>query len=352
MIFLHGNTRTKNFGDELLVDVFKIWSTTKDEEAQYVQQEGVSIGRSILKLAWKSVSKSAANSRNKFVFVGGGYFTAPSPIRTAWIYRNVVLYALPVIVFKILNPSGKVGIFGVGFGKLPKLYKLALEWGLKGVDTVYARDQESMPYAKEISGSAQLGADAITLLSKDPALSEYSKYNRKKDDKFYDVLIHISNHSYKGVDIFNEVVKFINLDSQRKIVFITDTAGAKYNEQDRILKKFQTEFPQADFLPYQNVQQLCETIGKSSLVITTKLHVGIVAASYQIPTLCIPCHPKIERFYKDISYCDRLYDFDSERSVGDFLALGACQNVKPEFPDSVLERATLQKQSFIKFLSE
>ena len=59
-----------------------------------------------------------------------------------------------------------------------------------------------------------------------------------------------------------------------------------------------------NIVPFQNWSVMVETIAKSSLIITSKLHVGIVSIAQGGKVISIPAHEKTFRLYKQLGLSD------------------------------------------------
>src|SRR5690606_25408937 len=71
-----------------------------------------------------------------------------------------------------------------------------------------------------------------------------------------------------------------------------------------------------EIIDYKDVGTNVDNIASFSSVITSKLHVGIVATQLGVPVYSIPHHQKTIRYYKQIDYldnCNPFYDFDEEK---------------------------------------
>jgi polysaccharide pyruvyl transferase WcaK-like protein len=72
---------------------------------------------------------------------------------------------------------------------------------------------------------------------------------------------------------------------------------------------------------YRDAQQVIALIGGATVVITPKLHCGIVATALDVPTVCVPMHHKTQRFHRSIGNADRcLTDPDEESLAAALLA--------------------------------
>jgi len=94
-----------------------------------------------------------------------------------------------------------------------------------------------------------------------------------------------------------------------RIAFITD--GLPRRRQITWPSQLQSDYADLDTVAFAydgDIDLLVSRIADAHLVFTTKLHVGIVAASLGRPVISVPHHPKTRRFFRQI---------DAERLVVD-----------------------------------
>ena len=99
--------------------------------------------------------------------------------------------------------------------------------------------------------------------------------------------------------LLKEVIEFLNSNSEIVPVLIIDNDNVQQNKSVNYLK----EQLNRDCIVYkhENIWDTTALLSQLDLVLTNKLHVGIV--SYALGTNCIgiPYHPKTTRFYKQIN---------------------------------------------------
>lgn len=339
---LHANTRVRNFGDCILVH--RTEELADDKYTSYlwvippIEPRDAATSS---KLSWAQKLKQFVTAK-KFVFSGGGYFTAPASPSLKWQARNIVLYALPLLVLRAFNRDVQVGIFGVGFGKLPRLYGCALSLAIPKNAEITVRDVESLCYAQNFSSNVVLGADLALTCDYEQQRAEEPRKGTPR------ILCHVSKTNYADTEIFRPLTEFLNSLSDVDLVFVTDTKGNNDNEQDRILRKFRREFPDASFYPYKNVGALRRTIDSCDAVITTKLHIAIIATVCEKKLLSIPCHPKIARFFRDIGLENQAFDYSTDLNTWLSRTFHRVENTK--LPSGVISRANLTEKRLIDFL--
>ena len=108
--------------------------------------------------------------------------------------------------------------------------------------------------------------------------------------------------------IFNTLKEFQKSGRVFRIVLLGDSLRMNFSSQ---IYKYQLQCLNPIQFCYSSPIQLLDVIEKCDLIITTKLHVGIVASISSKHLISIANHPKIERFYNQLNRLD-LYTPSSE----------------------------------------
>lgn len=311
-VYLHGSYFGKNFGDVLLVDIF----------AARIKKLGFSV---ILPFADKfyeeevgcSVGRPLDESEIVYaVFCGGGYFGEPGTRKRYWSLRNSYRHGRAYFLFR--KKKIPYGIFGVGFGPITHQPFLGIAKKIF-LHAQYAcvRDIESFRFleAYGVARSVDVFADAVmTLRASDIPEAEVAKeITFKRDNNFdYFIGVHLTN-KYDDSSAFDKIKKALVMFASRygdaKFVFISDG-------KSRTGRKLQQEIDAlvlSDALPqdrvihacYKSHWQMVALINKLDMIVTSKLHVGIVSSSLERNVISIPYHSKTVRFYRQIKQEDR-----------------------------------------------
>jgi hypothetical protein len=152
------------------------------------------------------------------------------------------------------------------------------------------------------------------------------------------LLVHY-NHSVEARDKFSKAVSdFLKENSGYKVVVASDSI-LPYEEE--YFEKFKAQFNSECFhFIYDNPYELLELLNISNIILTCKLHVGVVGCMFQKSVVCAAEHPeKSIRFYDFINRpknCVSLYEASA-------LQIKSCLNENCDkavsIPDELTEKA-------------
>ncbi|HET9275932.1 MAG TPA: polysaccharide pyruvyl transferase family protein, partial [Gemmatimonadales bacterium] len=313
VIALHGAYRGGNFGDMLLLGIYAKWI-----------REIMPGSRVILPFMHRSLSGLIdADGRGArhllgaaaLVYGGGGYFGEPDKRQTWWSFRNVLRH-LPVGVIARLRGI-PIAISGVGAGPLSvpaarRLFVLLFRWA----HSATVRDRESRGYLTSYGVSPEaltVTADAALTLDGGDLPAEATREAQAILAGLPGSLrigVHVA-HSIgcAGIQsLIDDLAAFAAAHPEASFVYFLDE-GPGRGEEYHLMKKTrlleQKVGAPGVVVPYRTPSQVVGLIHALDLVITTKLHVGIVGCALGRPVLAFPFHPKTRRFYEQIGAADR-----------------------------------------------
>lgn len=301
LVVVHGSYFVNNFGDTLLIKLLC------EKIAKHVGAENVRLARVGHINEQESIGfpivKDNEISQVKHVFYsGGGYFGEPNVgffKRWRWAIRNYNRH------FSWNKPfdKAKYHIIGVGVGPIKNLfYRSAVRNFLNNCDDVLVRDSESNEYCHEYFPEVKNIGLCVDLALGTPRL------NCKKSK----ISIHLDT---SDSSIIKSVLSYLkDKIDESKISFIFDN-NVSFNENtlskyNTILSELKYKSDDYEFIEYKDVSTLIETLSSSKIVITSKLHVGIITISQYGKVIAIPNHSKTQRLYSQLS----ISDFCIERS--------------------------------------
>lgn len=323
MYVVHGSYFNNNFGDTLLIKLMC------DELADIVGRDNVFLAIEGNKseqalIGYPVLPKDKRSQVQYLIYAGGGYFGQPpkTGLRLLkWYARNYIRHVVWLKDFK----KAKIAIFGIGYGPLSlPLLRNILSSPLIKAQVVSFRDQESLSYFDNYNKKVNVRTDICT----DFALSvESSGDNRNRVlalhvpkiplEKVQDILEAIRESNYSDFDI-----DFI-LDSgssfRTNYICSIETIIHQLNMKNKI-----------NFTNYIDIDELISRLSSYSLVITSKLHVGIVTIALGGKVISLPWHSKTIRLYRQLGveqFCLPLEKFEKQ-SLKDKIA--DIENFKPD----------------------
>ncbi|EMS32087.1 hypothetical protein C943_01349 [Mariniradius saccharolyticus AK6] len=296
-IGLHGSYNSRNFGDTLILKITHDWikEHSKDNVVVFPQLRN--------KLELQEITGSDKNpfdfdDLKGLVFGPGGYLGEPPHSflkRMEWSYRN---YKRHIKWSKQLR-SRKIPYMMLGVGVGP-ISNLILRWEViklfKNASYIAVRDEISRNFlVKWGIDPAKINVFCDVALS----LPFYGpSQNMKKK-----IGLHLPGNDLEDFGKLEEFNGFIKDNSNEySFSFIEDQAGQfsrldKPNStRDTLLE---TGHP-LDIISYGSPNQLMDALKEFDVIITSKLHVGIVSYALGKPVISIPKHTKTVRFYNQI----------------------------------------------------
>lgn len=309
-IILHGASNGSNFGDFLFADLFYKELTEVNSEGKNLFFECPKYGigpffRKELGYYGKQTLKDLLDA-DLLVYFSGGYFGESS--RAFW--RNLKLifrYDLIGLLFLIRRkPIVIIGIGGgpVSLGLRRKLLCKFMESSL--VTTV--RDTKTKEYFQEygVSSPIIVTSDTAQIITKRmvPVLDE--RVNKIISKKFAGkriLLLHLpfsGKHCINGIEkIMKAVNAFLEKHDKYGVIISRDSLSSKRLEEGIVYNWLKCS--NVFCYSYEKPWQFCSLLNQVDFVITTKLHVGIVAAALSKSVLSFPFHSdKVVRYYEQI----------------------------------------------------
>jgi polysaccharide pyruvyl transferase WcaK-like protein len=330
MIGLHGSYFDDNFGDLLLIQLFEKWIKEKTDLPiiyPLVPKREISRFRSHFPNA--SVGLDSNKEWKATVYTGGGHFGQPILGMNGWNKRFLKRHVVPAE----LSMYRKVpyAIFAVGAGPISNfLIRRETKRIFQNSEVLSVRDKESHEFI-----NSELNLRKTFFVAPDAALTVNSAdIPAQAIDKIKTLLPHFLDHLLLGV---HHPRDFLGGSSEAKamragllyclnqnidvvpVVFADKGDIESANQCTELTKFIEEEIQRKCFvIPFQGVWETIALISMMSAVITSKLHVGILAYGLGVYCESFAIHPKTPRFYSQISrprQCDMLHGIQKERVI-------------------------------------
>lgn len=241
------------------------------------------------------------------IYFAGGYFGEQRKVR---IGKRIVHYLrfMPAGM-RAVRLNKKIAVIGIGAGDYLSFFsKHAVQSICRKSSYITTRDRESTDFLKSIGVSNPIETCSDIAQTIDfHGLFDTEQFCFEGNKKY--IFLHTNYQTdvsllfAKGLkDFFNrhpDVMAIVGADSTADI---HDAAGvaASILGGDRV-KAY----------PYSTPDNLCRILGRCDLVMTYKLHVGILSATMGRSVIAFPKHEKVQRYYRQIgesgrcvNYCD------------------------------------------------
>lgn len=365
-IALHGSNFVDNFGDSLFVVCFYNWL----KEANIIEDKNIILpfaNQRVRDLVEVSNTKGILGllKSDKVVFIGGGYLGERPHKKLSWNIRLIIKH-LSIGLFATLFKKPFIFI-GVGAGPLTNSIsrKIVVYLCNKSEKTI-VRDEESQKHLLNYGVKEEkikTTADSILLFNGNNVDTSWDeKYKRElvnsqSSDTIY-IGVHLqasSNKKEKIKLIIDDLAKYCNGLSNYKVVVFNDTY--KRTPDHKLLSMLSQKFSEEKIIniEYANPDQLIALINNLDIVITTKLHCGIVANCLGKYTLSISVHDKTIRLYKQLELQERnvsINEYKQGKLEKMLLNYDKSQTYNDNVPLSIRERAAENHNSFIDFVKQ
>ncbi len=233
---------------------------------------------------------SPKSSFRGIVFGPGGYLSAPPGHLSAW-RRRFYPYHLPVILASKF--ARKTAFFGLEVGPIEDSFAVqVLRPALERSDVLAVRTVESAEWVGKILPRRQVEIipDVALALSPEWVLNrDNSSQSKVKDAQ---ILFHVGMANLWRENAAVRATPAI-LRRHGSVTVISDTSRLS-RATNQILPTVNID--SGIHQDYRGVSDLLRKIASASLVVTTKLHVGICAYAFGIPVVQLAQHPKTGDF--------------------------------------------------------
>lgn len=289
-VAVHGSYFARNFGDTLLVMIMCQWlAEAVGRDNVYLAVPGHAEEQG--EIGYPVVHPEARHTITHLIFTGGGHFGEPKrPFRDryGWYWRNYRRHLSWVSDYS----AARKAVFGIGVGPISDpLFRHSVRRLLNGMEPVFVRDETSLAYARKYRLNpemARLGIDLALSLSPAEHMPRYS------------FGIHISTMPDPVFANVIEVLLSQPDQPQPTIMLIADTPAS--SSSSKRYEELANRFGYPLKVPkYDGVDNLMQRIADCETIVTSKLHVGIVASALGRKVISLPVHQKTSRFYRDLS---------------------------------------------------
>jgi len=299
IIAVHGSYYGRNFGDTLILKIVADWVKDADPE-MVVELPYVASDAEEIEILGVAKGFSGFSSLSGVIFGPGGYFgEPPKPFfqklkwsakcykrHLSWLKR-IHKYNIPYL------------IVGVGVGPISNvLLRRQVVKLFEGARLISVRDDVSKTFLVRWGvdpDRISVVPDVATTLR---AASMGSQKSAKK------IALHLPDVD-QFVDSVNDVYEFVNdIADKYEIYIIEDGEGQLGNRNSGLLRALSER--DYHLVYYEGPDKLLQKIEEMDVVLTTKLHVGIVGYALNKPVISIPMHTKTKRFYLQVGrnkYC-------------------------------------------------
>lgn len=307
-LLLHGAINGSNFGDCLFAKMFydKIYKECINAEVFFFDKGPFGISDHLRKyIDYKNcVSLNKYKSMDALIYISGGYFGESYRSLFQSLIRIIRYYLIGLYFVYKRKP---IYIIGVEVGPFhSKLVERIATKLLKYSKMVIVRNKASDDWCKEHGISCLLTAD--TALSLEAKNFDYIESHINETGKKH-IFLHINvEERFEEPYLSNTIIplmEYINLHNEYDLVYGCDGIPHFINH-GKLLETCKAYKVSVQYCDYNNPSVLCDIINHCDVIVTKKLHVGIIAAVFGKSVISTPSHEyKVKRFYESIGYPER-----------------------------------------------
>lgn len=311
-LLLHGAINLSNFGDYLFAKIFYDYIKDRGQDVDFYThpQYGISsfFRRHLGYHMREKNCKLLMAKSDALIFIPGGYFVNSSKKGLLSQLRHIKRYLFPALYF--MKKKKPIYILGVGAGPFNNsLFSCLARKIMNYATVVYVRNEESKKYCLELGVTTDIKVTTDTAIlienyMKDEPQS-FSPFVKPAGQKA--LMLHVNGDAQTRGMMFNNVIpaieEFLSNHTEYQLYLAADGMRMEkaYKEYAAALSKYNPIS-----FEYDDPMQLCQRISQMDIVVTPKLHVGIVSSVLGKSVLSFPVVPqKTQRFYRQIGEQDR-----------------------------------------------
>ncbi len=310
-VILHGatNCESSNYGDYIYGEM--VYGYLKEKGLNVCFYQPSSFFEKNLKdyLKKQSIDKREADL---IIYIPGGYFGEGHQAR----FRDNLVQFIRFMPLGIWASYKKIPMVVLGVGAGPNNCSF-MNFGIRRICNsskfVTVRDKESYEALKKLCPKANIIESGDLIITRTLNATNQSSQIRRieqvKNNRKV-LLVHY-NHSKEALLKFAECVKEFTAKHREYIVVVASDSILEYEEE--YFKEFESKAGiKCEHFIYENPSEMTAFLKTIDVVLTCKLHVGVVGCSFGKSVVAVACHPeKTERFYSQIGdsgRCVSLFD--------------------------------------------
>lgn len=333
-ILLNGATRSSNFGDFLFAYIFQ------KEVSSIVGQDNTFWYESPFALSDFFKENLGYNNHyslkkiKALVCISGGYFCGNDRRIKDYLLRYFSYWH---ICLKCIFKKVPIAIIGLDVGKTQSFLMEKIEkYILRHAEVLTVRNQESIQQLKDYGiFSGMLTSDTAHAIENYLDSSKSVSFSLPNQKKI--LFLHVS--SVKQTEIYLPSINhFLRNHEEYSVLIGTDQYHSNYDYLYEIKNKLECEY--SEIYEYDDPIDLCYVLKSVDVIVTSKLHVGIVGSTFGKSVVSFPNHAeKIKRYYEQIGEIERSLPLAEYDEVKCYHILEQYHNVPIYLNDSYRKNA-------------
>lgn len=348
-ILLHGATDfgSSNFGDFIYGEIYHsfIKEILPDSNVSYYNPS------EYFKKYTRNYDFNNNDAKNAdlLVYIPGGYFGEG---HNAQLKHNLMqFYRFMPVGLKSLFKKRGIIVSGIGAGPNKDfLLTSSIRAVCKKASLVTVRDFESKLALEKLGVQNVVeGADPILSYDYSNIIENTDQVNQLINEARGKKIVFVHyNHSEEALEKFAKTIKILS-EKNQNLHFIVGSDQILSDENEKFDRFKEISALSVSHFVYDSPFELLALLNRVDIVLTCKLHVGVIATIFKKSVICVAEHPtKSKRYYKRIGVperCISLYETNENEIVELF-------NKYYNIPVSVPEEEIQKAQIHYDFLKE
>lgn len=348
-IILHGATDrgSTNFGDFLYAN--ELYSLCRSMNAEVCYYNESAFIREYTR--GYCANKFTVQESDLLVYIPGGYFSEAhdTTLKRCLInFRRYMPFGLSGCVRR-----KRIAVLGIGAGNIHTPFlRWPLKWILNHAEMITVRDEISRKALDELKpksspenyGDLILSIDIPSLIQATQQTQEIGKQVEGKKL----VVVHY-NHSRQALQLFAAALQVFK-DTHPEYQLVVTTDSVIEDDMD-LFDSFKNTVGRCIHFTYKNPYELIELLRISDVVVTCKLHLGVVACMLGKSVISVAeDYAKTSRFYEQIGETNRcvpLNESDAEQ-VSEMINR-FCEK-KVTIPQALIEESNKHRERLMKLV--
>lgn len=353
-ILLSGATAGTNFGDCLFAIMFQ------NEVAKVVGKENVywyknrfSISDYFKKQLNNYQEYKSIKQIDSLVYISGGYFCGDDRNWKDYLLRYLRYFSVGLKCILCRIPYIIVAV-EVGPSK-SKIIEFIEKIILRKAKTLIVRNHSSKIYAESF-GCKNVIETADSVFAMDNAIFEDAELPQPLSTKGKKLFLHINPSIEQNRNIIEKIIpvvnRFIKQHPEYKIILGMDQYYSNQQQViDYVKQNIENQVLVQGGVIYDNPLTLCKVLDNVDVIVTHKLHVGIVGAKLGKSVISFSGHTeKIQRLYDQLGIGNRTYPLKNLTTSKGLEMLEEFHNVNIKVPDNITNLAKTNFTYLLDFL--
>ena len=360
-VLLSGATAGTNFGDFLFAKMFQEFvGTIVGDENVFWNDRGYHSLSEFYIQRLNYHRQFTLKDIDALVYISGGYFCGDDKRLIDYVFRYLRYFHIGLRCLLRRKPYAIIAVEAAKSNNfiIDKIQRILI----RNADLVVVRNQPSMDYVESILGKDSVNAicTADSVFAMERQLFENSQipdeFNDSSSPKLFFHCNPVMSQNARHLDTIVPIINsFLEKHPEYQVIISADQYMPEFAQPGGAGDIIRSQIRSDKTIVYQYDEpvSLCKVIDCCDVVITTKLHVGIVGAHLGKSVISFSGHTlKISRLYRQLGIGDRSVPLDTLTVDAGIELLEAKYNSPVKVPETVVNAAKSNFTHLANFLNK